>query len=161
MSQNLPIDVDRINLKITYWGMALDLFIPAVLVGLGLLLKSKGVQTSPTSNLGLLLVILLAISIGEIGAIFIIRRNLFRSIASGTTLCKETGLEQILVRCSIIIFSMSLAPCIYGFVYLLLGGTMDWFLIFIAITLLCFMLFKPRPEQIKKLTSQTESSKQD
>lgn len=161
MSQNLPIDADRINLKITYWGIALDLFIPAVLIGLGLFLKSKGMQASPTSNLGLLLVILLAVSIGEMGAIFIIRRNLFRSIASGTTLSKETGLEQILVRCSIIIFSMSLAPCVYGFVYLLLGGTTDWFLVFIAITLLCFMLFKPRPEQIRKLTSQTEGFSQD
>jgi hypothetical protein len=161
MSQNLPIDVDRINLKITYWGMALNLFIPAVLIGLGLFLKSKGMQANPISSLGLLLVILLTVSIGEIGTIFIIRRNLFRSIVSGTALCKETDLEQILIRCSIIIFSMSLAPCIYGFVYLLLGGTMDWFLVFIAITLLCFMLFKPRPEQIRKLILQTESSKQD
>ena len=46
---------------------------------------------------------------------------------------------------------MALAPSIYGFVYLLLGGTMEWFLILVAITLLCFMLFKPKTEEIKRL----------
>ena len=160
MTQNLSIDADRINLKVAYWGMALNLFIPAVLVGLGLFLKSKGMQATPTTSIGLFLVILLAAGIGQIGIILVIRKTLLGLIAGRAALPKQISLEQSFIRYSIIIFLLSLAPCIYGFIYLLLGGTMDWFLIFVAITLLCFMFFRPRPGQVRRLISQTDDSRQ-
>ena len=152
MNTNRPIDIDKIHLRAIYWGIILDLFIPAILVLLGLFLKSKGTGASPIKNLQLLLIILLAVSIGEVAVIYIIKKNLFASILSQGLLPQQISLEQIFIRYSIIIFSMALAPSVYGFVYLLLGGTMEWFLVFVAITLLCFMLFKPKTVEIKKLT---------
>jgi hypothetical protein len=146
-----PMDISKVYMKSIYWGMALNLFIPAVLVAVGLFLKSKGIPASPIKNLESLMIILLVISISEVAIIYFLKKSLVASIASQKTLPQGTSLEQIFVRYSIIIFSMALAPSVYGFVYLLLGGTMDWFLVFVAITLLCFMLFKPRANEIKKL----------
>ena len=157
MNTDRPIDIDKIHLKATYWGIVLDLLAPAILVAVGLFLNSKDTLFSPISNLQLLLIILLVVSIGEIIVIYVFKKNLLKSVLSSGTLSGEIDPERIFVRYSIIIFSMALAPSIYGFVYLLLGGTMEWFLIFVAITLLCFILFKPKTEEIKKLFNQLDT----
>lgn len=156
MNTNRPANIDKIHLKAIYWGIVLDLLVPAILVAVGLFLKSKDILPSPISNLQLLLIILLVVSIGEVIVIYIFKKHLLKSVLSSGTLSGEIDPEQIFVRYSIIIFSMSLAPSIYGFVYLLLGGTMEWFLLFVVITLLYFMLFKPKTEEIKKLFNQPD-----
>ena len=45
---------------------------------------------------------------------------------------------------------MCLSPTIYGFVYYILGGTLEWFVIFACITLICFRFFKPGLEQVRR-----------
>ncbi len=152
MIRNQPVDADRIHLKIIYWGMALNLLIPMILVALGLFLKSKGVGQVPVGNLKYLFVILLGVSLSEAGVIYILKKN------SSLQRMSSLGVspEQVVLRNSMIIFSIALAPSIYGFIYLFLGGTMEWFLLFVAFTLLYFMLFKPKIEDIKNLVDKLD-----
>ena len=143
------IDINKIHIKSIYWGIVLDFFVPAILLVLGLLIRSKVVGFLPAETLKPLLVILLAAGLGELAAFYFLKRKLFAGLTSQLPSLVNFG--QCFVKYSIVLFSVALIPSIYGFVYLLLGGTMDWFLVFVAITLLCFMLFKPKVEEIKKL----------
>ena len=58
--------------------------------------------------------------------------------------------EKSALAFTVVIYSLCLTPSVYGFVYFLLGGSLNWFILFIAITLLGFLLFKPKEEELKK-----------
>ena len=145
------LDLDQIHTKLLYLGLLLDVFVPAVLFSLGLFLRSQGVGARPIEGLEILLWVLLAVSVGEVLAIYLIKKKIL--FARNMTKVKEqsVSLERIFLRSALILFSLSLSPAIYGFVYFLLGGMVERFVLFIAITLFCFLLFKPKFEEMKSI----------
>lgn len=144
-------DPESVYFKAVYLGLLLNIFVPAILVILGLFLRSKGVGANPIKALDLLLIALLVVSGSEVFFVFFFRRRFF----SGRNHLKEkatakTGTEDDFIRYSLILFSLCLSPSIYGLVYYLLGGTLEWFIIFALITFICFRFFKPGLEQTKE-----------
>ena len=146
---NKNFDLDQLHTKLLYLGLVLDVFVPAALFCLGLFLRSQGVGARAFKGLDVLLWVLLAVSGGEILAIYVIKKRILFS--QNTPKAKEQSvfLEQMFFRSALILFSLSLSPAIYGFIYFLLGGMVERFVLFIAITLLCFLLFKPKLEEMK------------
>jgi hypothetical protein len=142
-------DLDQIHTKLLSLGLLLDVFIPAVLFCVGLLLRNQGVGVKPVEGLDILLWVLLAVSAGEVLAIYLIKKKIL-FVRNILKVKKENiPMEQIFFRSGLILFSLSLSPAIYGFIYFLLGGIKERFVIFIGITLLCFVLFKPKLEEMK------------
>jgi len=147
LSKNL--DLDQIHTKLLNLGLLLDVFIPAILFSLALFLRSQGVGVKPVEGLDILLWVLLAVSAGEILAIYLIKKKILFSRNILKVKKENMSVEQIFFRSGLILFSLSLSPAIYGFIYFLLGGMKERFVIFIGITLLCFLLFKPKLEEMK------------
>jgi len=145
------LDIDRIHTKLLNLGLFLDVFAPAVLFSLALFLRSQGIGTRSFEGLDILLWALLAVSAGEVLAIYLIKKKFL--FAQSMLKAKEQGIspEQMFLRPAMILFSLSLSPAIYGFIYFLLGGMVERFVLFIAITLLCFLLFKPKLEEMKSI----------
>jgi hypothetical protein len=144
-------DLESLHFKAVYLGIIMNVFVPALLVILGIFLQSRGIGTKPIKSLNLMLIILLIVSVTEVFFVFFFRKKFFL----GGNQQKErasirTGTEDDFIRYSLIIFSMCLSPTIYGFVYYLLGGTLQWFVVFACITLICFRFFKPSLEQVRK-----------
>jgi len=148
-SKNL--DLEQIHTKLLNLGLLLDVFVPAVLFSLGLFLRSQGVGARSFKELDILLWVLLAVSAGEILIIYLIKKKIL--FVPNILKVEKSGIskERILFKSGLILFSLSLSPAIYGFIYFLLGGTAERFVIFIGITLLCFLLFKPKLEEMKYL----------
>jgi len=144
-------NLESVHFKAVYLGLLMNVFLPAVLVVFGLYLRSKGVGTNSIKSLDLLLIILLFVSATEVFFVFFFRRKFFlgKSHSKDET-TKPTRTEDDFIRYSLILFSLCLSPTIYGFVYYLLGGTLEWFIIFACITLICFRFFKPSLEQVRK-----------
>lgn len=147
LSKNL--DLDRIHTKLLNLGLLLNVFVPAILFSLGLFLRSKGGGAKPFEGLDILLWILLAVSAGEVLAIYLIKKRILFAQNNSRVEKENTSAERIFFTSGLILFSLSLSPAIYGFVYFLLGGMKERFVIFIGITLLCFLLFKPKLEEMK------------
>ena len=144
-------DPESVHFKAVYLGIIMNVFVPAILVILGIFLRSKGIGTSPIKSLDLILVILLAVSASEVFFVFFFRKKFFLSENSQREKASmKTGTEDEFIRYTVIIFSLCLSPTIYGLVYYLLGGTLQWFVIFVCITLICFRFFKPSLEQVKR-----------
>ena len=145
------LDIDQLHTKLLNLGLLLDVFVPAILFALGLFLRSQGVGAKPLEGLNILLWVLLAVSAGEVLAIYVIKKKIL--YARNIPKVEKTGMskERIFFTSGLILFSLSLSPAIYGFIYFLLGGMKERFVIFIGITLLCFLLFKPKLEEMKYL----------
>ncbi len=135
-------DTESIYFRILYFGLFLNVFLPAILILLGIFLRSKGIGAKPISSINIILYVLLAASAGEVLFIFFFKRKFFSKIKPD----KESFLQM-----NLIVFSLALSPTVYGLVYFLLGGEVRWFLAFVIITLLCFRVFKPNLEKTEKL----------
>ena len=144
-------DLDQIHTKLLNLGLLLDVAFTAVLFCVGLFLRSQGVGEKPVEGLDVLLWVLLAVSAGEILTIYLMKRKFLFSRNVLRSKKENISVEQIFFRSGLILFSLSLSPAIYGFIYLLLGGIKERFVIFIGITLLCFLLFKPKLEEMKSI----------
>jgi hypothetical protein len=143
-------DVEPIYFKVIYWGLFLNLFMPVAIVFLALFLRSKGVGEHPVSSLNFLLVVLLAISAGEILTIYLFKHKFFQERNSPGGLISPDVWKNRFLNDHIIFFSLALSPTLYGFIYFILGGKLKWFMIFAGMTLLCFRLFKPNLDDIKE-----------
>lgn len=144
-------DLDQVHTKLLYLGLFLDVLVPAVLLSLGLFLRSKGIVVRSFTGLDVLLWFLLAVSGGEVLAIYLIKKRVLFAPNMPRAKEEDVSLEQRFLRSALILFSLSLSFAIYGFVYYLLGGTVERFVLFIAITLFCFLLFKPKLEEMKSV----------
>jgi hypothetical protein len=148
---NKNIDLDRIHTKLLNLGLLVNVFVPAILFALGLFLRSRGVGTKPVKGLDILLWVLLAVSAGEILTIYLFKKKILFTQKVLQSQKENVPAERIFFTSGLILFSLSLSPAIYGFIYFLLGGTEERFVIFIGTTLLCFLLFKPKLEEMKSV----------
>lgn len=132
-------------------GLLMNVFAPVVLIFVGAVVKARGVNVGAVSDLGLFFWILIAVAFSEIPAIYIVKRSFLSGSRAFQKNRGRSTTEQALLRKGIIIFSLALAPTVYGLVYYLLGGTLERFVLFAAITLFCFVVFKPKQEEISSL----------
>jgi hypothetical protein len=51
----------------------------------------------------------------------------------------------------IILYFLALSPAIYGFLFFMLGGVQDMFVLMACITLIGYLLIRPRPVFIEEL----------
>jgi hypothetical protein len=143
-----PVDVERIHSRLFNLGLLMNVLAPILIIIIGTLLKARGVSISSNTDLNIFFWVLLAVAISEIPAIHLVRKSLLsvrKNAAAGSV---SQAPEQVLMRWGLITFSMALAPSIYGLIYYLLGGFLERFVLFAAITLFCFIVFKPKEEQI-------------
>ncbi len=164
MNQNKIESPEKTYIKIFHLGILIDIFAPIVIFFFAILLRERLINIKSIKELNLLFYVLLIISLFEIAAIFIFRKRFWepflqRKIRQGLSPAQnksgsnpKISIEQNLISSGIVIFALSFSPSLYGLVYYLFGGTWEHFSIFIAITFLSFQLFKPKQEELEKLT---------
>lgn len=136
-------------------GMLMNLGIPAVLFVLAVVFLSVGTSKAAfqASSFSLIFIILIAVSVGDIGVAFFLKRrllspqNIFKEASSATEITTEVRFLQA----AMVIYAINLSPTIYGFVLIFLGGKIENFLLFVAFTLIGFQLARPRPADVEKL----------
>jgi hypothetical protein len=161
---NSPTDIEKIHSRLFNLGLVLNVFTPMVLIVLGGLVMTRGIDVGTMKDLELFFWVLIAVALSEIPAIYLVKKTLLSRGKPSMRESESVTAEQTLYRVGIIIFSLSLAPSIYGLVYYLLGGTFERFVLFAALTLFCFILFKPKLEEvssfIKKQVNTEENEKE-
>jgi hypothetical protein len=152
-----PVDIDRIHSRLFNLGLLMNVFAPVMLIVVGGLLRAQGVTLTGNTELQTLFWALLAVAISEIPAIYLVRRILLRGGRVSARAGAQPSAERTLIQWGIITFSLALAPSIYGLIYYLLGGSLERFVLFAAITLFCFLVFKPKEEQIGSFLRESSS----
>lgn len=142
------VDVDRVHSRLLNLGLLLNVLAPVILISVGAFLKTRGISGSPGTDLRIFFWALIVVALSEIPVIYIIRRSFLSGSKAFQKSRRHATTEQSLLQWGMIIFSLSLAPTIYGLIYYLLGGSLERFVLFAAITLFCFLVFKPKLEEI-------------
>jgi len=145
---NGHVDIDRVHTRLLNLGLVLDVLVPVILISVGAFLKARGVGESARGDLRVFFWALIVVALSEIPVIHIIKRDFLSGSKAFQKNRGHATAEKTLLQLGVIIFSLSLAPTIYGLVYYLLGGTLEKFVLFVAITLFCFLVFKPKPEEV-------------
>ncbi|MCJ7459818.1 MAG: hypothetical protein MUP17_12640 [candidate division Zixibacteria bacterium] len=156
--------LEKMHTKILQLGMVMDIFLPLVIFFLAVYLRDRLIQVQTVKNLDLFFYVLLAVSLSEVVAIFIIKRQFsarfmqknvgqgFSPAQEGPDVNTRQPFDRNLLSFGTVIFALCFSPTIYGLVYYLLGGTWEHFALFVAITFIFFQLFKPKMEELEKLT---------
>jgi hypothetical protein len=138
----------------------MNVFTPVILIFVGVFVRNRGIEAGAVTDLGIFFWVLIAVAASEIPAIYIVKRTFLSRARSFQKGGEQSTVGQAVIQMGMIIFALSLAPTIYGLVYYLLGGSLERFVLFAALTLFCFMLFKPKQEEISVLLK-TQGSAED
>jgi hypothetical protein len=146
-------EVSRLAMRILYIGLFIDVVGAAVLFFGGMFLESKGLTGSvPMQELKIFGYALLAVSILELVVIFVLKKKWLtpnNPMFAETRFFKQlSGRIQILY---IILYFLALSPVIYGFLFFMMGGVRDMFVLMACITLIGYLLVRPRPAFIEGL----------
>ncbi len=157
-TENRNIDVDSVHLRLLYLGMVMSVFLPIVILFLGIFLRSKGLNGNVKGGLSELFWILLALSLIEIPILYVVRKTNLSARKVYYNSHPQVKAEQLLFLWSVLVFTISFSPTIYGLVYYFMGGTPERFALLVAVTLLCFMLFKPKLEELRSFAEKQHNA---
>ena len=153
MNQDRIDQLEKTHTKILQLGILMDIFLPAVIFFLAIYLRDRFFSIKSPMDLNMIFYVLLVLSAAEAITIFILKTKSWRPyIRRKFQENPQLTIEKGLFGFGTIIYVLCFSPTIYGLVYYILGGTWEHFALFVAITFLFFQLFKPKMEELEKLT---------
>ena len=69
------LNLERLHTNVLYLGLVLNFIAPGILLSLGLFLRNQGVGARSIEGLDVLLWVLLAVSAGEVLAIYLLKKR--------------------------------------------------------------------------------------
>ena len=153
-----PTSFDGYHIRLIYLGLVLNLLVPVALLGLGFVLRQSAFSEIQGLDFEVTVVILFVVSLADLVSIYFLKKRTLANFASGISHSSSVSdsasaqlrSEKAGLIFALLIYSLCLAPSIYGLVYFLLGGNLNWFILLVAITLAGFLLFKPKEQELKK-----------
>lgn len=146
-------EISRLAMRILYIGLFIDVVGAAVLFFGGMFLESKGLTGSvPMEELKTLGYALLAVSIAELVGIIVLKKKWLT--ANNPMFGQTRSFRQLAGRIKIlyiILYFLALSPAIYGFLFFMMGGVQDMFVLMACVTLIGYLLARPRAAFIEGL----------
>ncbi len=143
------IDSDLMHTRLVNLGLWMNVFIPVIFVFLGIFLRSKGWSGHLQGGLNMLFWILMGLSLGEIPILYLVRRKTLKARTAYRQNHPQADDNRLLFQWATVIFCLAFSPTIYGLVYFFMGGAIERLVLLVAITLLSFMLFKPKLDEVR------------
>ncbi len=151
-------EILKLAVSVMYLGLFIDLIGAAVLFAAGQIIRKYELVT-PVEPEGLTVLgySLIAVGIIEILMVVILRRRWISSKSPQLrTIKKRDVFYRHLRILFVILFLITLTPSLYGFLYFILGGTEENFMILVAITLIGYMLTRMRPTSLEEAVGDVE-----
>lgn len=146
-------EISRLALRILYIGLAIDVAGAIILFVVGLVLENRGlINVQNGSNIDILGYALLGISVLELLVIVVLKRKLLNP--SNPALSQAKRYKDLIGRIMafyIILYFVALSPAIYGFMFYMLSGLQDMFTLMACLTLIGYLMVRPRPDFIARL----------
>jgi len=156
------VDIDQEHIRLLNMGLVVNVLVPIIILCGGVFLRSRGIgDMTADRELDVFFWALMAVALGEIPVIYIVKRQFLSEGKPFQRSCAYVTPFKALSQWGMVIFSLCLAPTIYGLVYYLLGGTLERFVLFVAITLFCFLVFKLKLEEVRSFVKRQSNSLDD
>jgi hypothetical protein len=158
------VNITKTLTKVTYLGLLWNVLFPVAYVGVAIFLKqrnqaddmSAGFAVAP--NIQLLFYLLLGVSFLDLGLAYYFRRMLPRKmIMANRQLNQLSGLSlaehfnQSATTISLVIFACVGAASLYGLVLVIMGAQLEVMVLFVALSLIGYQLFRPREAFLERV----------
>lgn len=151
-------EILKLAVSVMYLGLFIDLIGAVVLFVTGQMVRKYELIT-PVEPEGLTFLgySLIAVGIIEILMIVILKKRWISSKSPQLhAIKKRDAFYRHLRLLFIILYLIALTPALYGFLYFILGGTEENFMILLAITLIGYMLTRMRPNGLEEAVGDIE-----
>jgi len=140
------VDVTKVTIKLTYWGLIIGIMSPGVILLVGYMLEGADRQTfSDPARQQLFFWIFVGLSvIGAVSAFFYKKTFFAKPIIKSEKTFAADFAGSMLTN-SIIIYMLIESIGIFGLMYFFLGGDLDGLMLFCLISVIVFQLIRPRP----------------
>lgn len=156
------IDILRVQLKATYIGLFLNVLLPITLIVVIYLLVERGIVASggfsffDRPHLKIIFFILIAVSLIDYVVIYIFRKRYLESASPAVTGSPKDSFEKSAIRLAWITCILNMIPIGYGVAMILLGSPYEAAMLFIALTLVGYQIFRPRRKYLEQLYEKFE-----
>lgn len=145
-------EILKLTVSLMNLGLMIDLVGAALLFVIGnLIRKLELIVPVDPGRLNLLIYSLIGVSVIELVLVVVLRK---RWICAESPQLRAIKKREVLARHLKLLFSIlylvSLTPALYGFLYFILGGADEFFVILLAITMIGYMLIRVRPDDLEK-----------
>jgi hypothetical protein len=106
---------------------------------------------SPISSVSILTIILGIVGLADIGAAFVVKRNLLKPLFESNISIDNNLLPSIFRKITITISAICAAPPIYGLVAVFMGAQKEHLAAFLIISLAGYLALRLRPRDFEKL----------
>ena len=146
-------EITSLALKLLYIGLGIDVAGAVILFFGGISLADRGLRGDvEIESLQILGYVLLAVAVIELLVVVVLKKKWL--YAGSDILSRAKSYKQLssqLVVLHIILYFVALSPAIYGFLYYMLGGDQQQFVLMACLTLIGYMMVRPRPQKIADL----------
>jgi hypothetical protein len=151
-------EILKLAVSIMYFGLFIDLIGAAVLFAAGQLVRRYELVTPvEPEGLAVLGYSLIAVGVIEILMVVILKK---RWISDKSPQLRSIRKRDVFYKhlriLFVILYLIALTPSLYGFLYFILGGTEENFMILLAITLVGYMLTRMRPNNLEEALADIE-----
>ncbi len=145
-------EILKLAVSIMYRGLCIDLIGAAFFFVVGQLVRSSELLTPVEPEaLSLLGYSLVAVSAIEIFMVVILKKKWINKESPSLRLIKNrNAFYRHLRLLFMILYIVALTPSLYGFLFFILGGSEDIFMVMLAITLVGYMLVRIRLDDLEK-----------
>lgn len=160
----VPSNLPLVLTKTTFAGLVANVIVPTTLLVVMALVRgdltgSEGVPWSESAAGGeqrLLFFVLLAVAVIDLGVAGFLRHRTPKSMLGFAGMPPAERFEKVATNLSWTIFSVNLSCTIYGLVLVLLGLRIEVMMLFAALTLIGYQLFRPRQKSLEALWDRLE-----
>ncbi len=148
--------------KVTYMGLVMNVLAPiGMFVGVMLLLDKEiqsgdGFSFQGNGDVQILFYALLTIAAIDGIATYIIRKKMPAALLQVRGESTFERFEKAAIRFSLVIFAINLSYTFYGLILVLLGAEVEIMMLFMALSLIGYQLFRPRQKYLSRLMKRVE-----
>lgn len=144
-------------MKSTYLGLILNTLLPAAILIFAYIRSGQtmtggaGFDLQLTESISPVFYALLIVALSEILAIYLIRTKLPSRIYGSNTGSEPERFVATVYKTSLFMFLCTASISLYGLVMMVLGGSFEVTVLFVALTYLSYQIFRPRKAYLEKL----------
>ncbi len=155
----------RVLTKTTYLGLFMNVVMPIAIFIIVLLITNKTVSTevgidfAGRPNLQIVFYVLLLASAIDYALVYFLRRRLPAGILIGEGTGIEERFEKSALKISMFVYVINLSHLMFGILLVILGGTIEVMMLFVALTLIGYQLFRPRKKFLEGMFQKLSNTK--
>lgn len=155
----------KVLAKTTYLGLFMNVVMPIAIFIIVMLITNQGILTEGSidfagrPNLQIVFYVLLLASAIDYALVYFLRRRLPAGILIGEGTGTEERFEKSALKISMLVYVINLSHLFFGILLVLLGAAVEIMMLFVALTLIGYQLFRPRKKFLEGMFQKLSNTK--